>query len=212
MRIVKQSVEILTPLDAEQILKFITKVGYVSHGTNKEPDFETAKRFVKKHCIESKPEHGTLLEFGDIVVKLVTDRGISHEIVRHRIASYNQMSTRYVWENELEVIAPLGMKEKNPEAYKVWWNSCKSSENSYQRMKSLGCSAEDCRGVLPTDTATVIVMKLNFRSWRNFFRLRNHKLAHPKMRELAGMVLKEFQKMLPVVFDDYEAWEDEITL
>lgn len=204
MKVVEQSFEILKMDEGEEALNFITKVGYVSHNTQKEPDAETSKKFVKRHCIESKPEHGTLLEFADIVVKVVTDRGITHEIVRHRIASYNQMSTRYVWENELEVIPPLGLKERNPEAYKVWWDSCKNSENAYRRLKALGCSAEECRSVLPTETATVIVMKLNYRSWRNFFRLRNDIHAHPKMRELARMFLKEFKKRVPVVFDDFE--------
>lgn len=205
MKIVEQRiVELINPIDGELALKTITKVGYVSHGTKKIPDFETAKKFVKRHCIEAKPEHGTLLEFADIIVVVIADRGITHEIVRHRIASYNQMSTRYVWENELEVIAPLGLKERNYKAYCAWFVGCKMSEYYYKLMRFCGATAEECRGLLPTDTASEIVMKLNFRSWRNFFRLRNDVHAHPKMRQLAKMLLIEFKKRYPVVFDDFE--------
>lgn len=204
MKVIEQSFEINTPLNGEAMLKHITEVGYVSHNTKRNVDVDRAKRFVKQHCIDSKPEHGTLLEFEFIEVTIVTDRAIANEIVRHRIATYNQMSSRYVWENELEVIAPLGLKENNPFAYFDWEHACLEAERHYKLMRLRGATAEECRDVLPLSTATKIVMKMNLRSWRNFFRLRAEKHAHPKMRLLAHQMLKEFKKRIPVVFDDFE--------
>lgn len=204
MKIVEQSFKFIKIPNGEESLKMITKIGYVSHGTNKDITEESAKNFVKRHCIESVPQHGTLLEFCDIIVNVVTDRAIANEFVRHRIASYNQESTRYVWENELEVIAPLGLKEKSPRAYLHWYHACEDAEKYYQYMKIEGATAEECRDVLPLSTATKIVMKLNYRSWRNFFYLRADKHAHPKARQLANILLKEFKKRIPVVFSDFE--------
>lgn len=204
MKIVEQSFKIIQIPNGIESLKLITKIGYVSHGTDKEITEESARKFVKRHCIESVPQHGTLLEFGDIIVEIVSDRAIINEIERHRIAVYNQLSTRYVWENELEVIEPLGLKEKHPRAYLHWYHACENAEKDYQFMKIEGATAEECRDVLPLSTATTVVMKMNYRSWRNFFYLRCDKHAHPKLRFLATMLLKEFQKRIPEVFDDFE--------
>lgn len=204
MKIVEQSFKFVKIPNGEESLKLITKIGYVSHGTKKDIDIERAKKFVKQHCIDSRPQHGTLLEFDDIIVEIVTDRAIANEFVRHRIASYNQESTRYVWENELEVIAPLGLKERCPKAYLHWYHACRVAEECYKHMRIEGAVAEECRDVLPLSTATKIVMKLNYRSWRNFFYLRADEHAHPKARQLANTLLKEFKKRIPEVFDDFE--------
>lgn len=204
MKIVEQSFEILDPRNGEYLLRLITEIGYVSHGTKKPVETERAKKFVKQHCIDSRPQHTTLIEFADVIVKVITDRAIANEIVRHRMATYNQRSSRYVFENELEVIEPIGLKEKNDFAYWRWYRSCSESEQNYKVMRNYGATAEECRDILPLCTATEIVMKMNFNSWRNFFRLRTEKHAHPKMKQLACMILKEFKKLYPVVFDDFE--------
>ena len=204
MKIVEQGFKFKVVPNGEEALKLITEIGYVSHGTKKDVDIERAKKFVKRHCIDSRPQHGTLLEFVDIIVTIVTDRAIANEIERHRIATYNQISTRYVWENELEVIPPLGLKERLPKAYFHWWNSCIEAEKHYQYMKNEGATAEECRDVLPLSTATEVVMKMNLRSWRNFFYLRAEEHAHPKARQLANMLLREFKKRIEIVFDDLE--------
>lgn len=200
MKVIEQSVEILTPVNVQD-LQFITKVGYVSHGTHKEPSEEMAMKFVKQHCIDAKPEHGTLLEFVDVTVRIITDRAIANELVRHRIATYNQRSSRYVKETDMEVIAPIDLSNV---AYHKWFTACQMAETIYCNLIYNGVKPEEARDILPLCTATEIVAKMNLRSWRNFFKLRHHRLAHPKMQQLADMLLKEFKTMIPVVFDDID--------
>lgn len=206
MKITEQSFEIIDPEDGEKALKRILKIGRYSHGVqNKDVTIEGAENFIQQHCILSRPQHTTLLEFADVIVVIKTDRAIANEIVRHRMASYNQQSTRYVaYKDGIEVIPPLGMKENNPRAYVAWFNSCLNSERSYLDMRRFGATPEECRDVLPLSTATYLVMKMNLNSLRNFFYLRTEEHAHPKMRELANMILKELQKRYHVVFDDFE--------
>lgn len=201
MKSIEQSIEILDPRNGDYLLRLITEIGYVSHNTKKPVSKESAEKFIKQHCIEARPQHTTLLEFADVTVKVITDRAIANEIVRHRMATYNQRSSRYVLEDELEVIEPIGLSKK---AHIHWYIACLYAEYNYREMRKAGATAEQCRDVLPLCTATEIVMKLNFNSWRNFFRLRTEEHAHPKMRALAKMILAEFKKRYPIVFDDFE--------
>ena len=139
--------------------------------------------------------------------------GNSHEIVRHRIASYAQESTRYVnyskdkFGNEITVIKPSHISSKDvngnyDESYEDWYIGCRTAEDSYFKLIADGCKPQTARSVLPTCTKTEIVMTTNLREWRHFLRLRTSKAAHPDIRVIAIDLLNKFKAMIPVVFDD----------
>lgn len=158
-------------------------------------------------------KHEAMIEFGDIVVKFVVDRGISHEIVRHRIASYAQESTRYVnyskdkFGKEITLITPIFWNdcpenEADCEKHNVLKNALIIIEETYMKLIELGASPQEARYVLPNGTKTEINVKFNLREWRHFFKMRCTKAAHPQMREVVIPLLHEFQEKIPIIFDD----------
>ncbi len=145
-----------------------------------------------------------MLEHEKITVRIVCDRGISHEIVRHRLASYSQESTRYCnygHAESLTFIEPCYFEEDSEE-YMRWLVAMAAAERAYLDLIRMGAKPEEARAVLPNSLKTELVMTANLRQWRHFFKLRADKLAHPQMRELAGMMLAGFREKVPVVFDD----------
>lgn len=150
-----------------------------------------------------------MLEHESVRAKFVVDRGVSHEIVRHRLAAYCQESTRYCnyskdgFGNEITVIEPCFLEHDTPQ-WAAWESAMKNAEFSYFRMLDLGCSPQEARSVLPNSLKTEVVMTANIREWRHFFKLRTSLAAHPQMREVAISLLQEFQRLIPVLFDDIE--------
>ena len=216
MRIVEPSVEILTDINGEEILKHIERVGRVCYKSEDKITDTSAKKFVEMII---KSGHEAVIEHFNITVKFITNRGISHEIVRHRIASYAQESTRYVnyskdkFGNEITVIKPSHISSKDVngnynESYEDWYIGCKMAEESYFKLIADGCKPQTARSVLPTCTKTEIMMTTNLREWRYFLKLRTSKAAHPDIRIIAIDLLNKFKAMIPVVFDDInvEVW------
>ena len=156
-----------------------------------------------------KRGHESVIEHEKITVKIVCDRGVSHEIVRHRIASYSQESTRYCnyqrdkFGNELTFIQPVFWAEESLE-YKLWYDTAQEIEKKYMQLISMGAKPQEARSILPNSLKTEIVVTMNLREWRHFFKLRTSEAAHPQMREVACMILKEFKNLIPIVFDDIE--------
>lgn len=150
--------------------------------------------------------HFAMLEFVDVTVRFITDRGIANEIVRHRIASYAQESTRYVNYNKkgMEFVLPLSVKEsKDPLSMHLFEEVCDLAEKNYNYyVIYTDLKSQDARAILPLCLKTEIIMKTNLRSWHNFFTLRTSPAAHPEMRRITIPLLKEFQKQIPIVFDD----------
>ncbi len=148
--------------------------------------------------------HFAMLEFVDVTVKFITDRGIANEIVRHRIASYAQESTRYVSykKREIEFVEPLSIKNGDIVNKAHFNDICAQSEKNYISFIESGLTPQDARGVLPLCLKTELVMKTNLRSWYNFFELRTSPAAHPEIRRLTIPLLEEFKKQIPIVFDD----------
>jgi len=138
----------------------------------------------------------------------IVDRGISHEIVRHRIASYSQESTRYCnytqdkFGNEITVIEPYFFLDKP--AYKLWQESCLAAEKAYIQMLESGSSPQEARSVLPTCLKTELAVTFNLREWRHFFTLRCAGPAHPQMRQAAIPLLLLFQQRMPIIFNDID--------
>lgn len=155
-----------------------------------------------------KSGHESVIEHVNVGVEITTDRGVSHELVRHRVGvAYSQSSTRYCnyshdrFNQEIKVIKPSCIKEKTKEFFQ-WIHAVEAAERVYMGMVSDGVSPQTARSVLPTCLATEICTTMNFRSWRHFFRLRTAPGAHPDMRRLAVDMLQVFRDLWPVFFED----------
>lgn len=222
MNRVKANFEILTPISEGGVdeLKHIERIGrvcYKSEGNITE-DGESAKKFVKMLINRG---HEAMIEHSALSVKFTVDRGVSHEIVRHRIASFAQESTRYVnysldkFGNKINVIdikdgISLDNKMKNMDVSTIelviqeWLLAMEDAEKHYMKMMNLGATPQIARSVLPNSTKTEITITANYREWRNFFKLRVPTTAHPQMREVTIPLLRELKIKLPIIFDDIE--------
>jgi len=204
MRIINQSVEIITPRtrdEAVQGLKNIEYAGrncYASH--NKATD-DSYKKFIRDMI---KRGHGSPLEFFDVTVELTTSRDVMAELTRHRLANFCIQSQRYidVSKDGIAFIAPL-FAESNDEAYGAWLVCMREAEKNYNTLKNeYGLPNQDARKVLPNSTACVIVMKANIREWLHILKLRNSNAAYPEMHKLAEMIQHEFEKLFPELFEE----------
>ncbi len=204
MRVIEPYFEILEELDGKKMLQKIEKIGRVCYKSEDRITEDSAEKFVGNIL---KRGHESVIEHEKISVKMVCDRGVTHEIVRHRVASYSQESTRYCnyqkdkFGNELTFIKPVFWKEDSPE-YALWKASMQQIEDQYMKLIDMGASAQEARSILPNSLKTEIVVTMNLREWRHFFRLRTASGAHPQMREIASMVLEEFRRQIPIVFDE----------
>lgn len=229
MKIIEPKYEILTDISKGGIkeLKQIERVARVCYKSEDKitPDGESAKKLVG---FLVKQGHEAMLEHSQLSVLFTCDRAIANELVRHRIASFAQESTRYCnyskekFGGELSFIRPYYIdvtdadKKRESAEYtpgSTWLDSCESAEILYKDMIALGMRPEQARCVLPLCLKTEIVVTANYREWRNIFKLRTPVAAHPQMRELMCPLLKELQSKIPVVFDDiYTYWpKDEQT-
>lgn len=197
MKIVSPSVEVVDSVDGGEVLKRIERAGRTCYKSEDRIDKGTAKIFVKNII---KSGHESVLEHEKITVRIVTDRAVANELVRHRLASYSQESTRYVkYDDGIKVIKPIGVDSNG--LYADWRKAIDAAEMSYFRMLE-EAFPDVARSVLPLCTATEIVMTANLREWRHILKLRTDKAAHPDMRALAFMILDELKPLIPVVFDD----------
>lgn len=202
MRVIKPTFIIESNIDRDSILKHIEKAGRTAYKSENKISNESAFNFVR--MILSR-EHFSVIEHAFITIRVICDRGISHEIVRHRLASYTQESTRYCnysqgkFGNEITVIKPCFWDE-NDEKYQIWLKTMISIETAYNKLISLGATAQEARSILPNSLKTEIVITMNLREWLHFFKLRTSNAAHPQMREIAIPLLNEFQKILPEIF------------
>ena len=192
------------PIDGAAMLKHIETCGRVCYKSENKMNDDSAEKFVRGLI---KRGHESVLEHASITVRFTTDRGVSHEIVRHRIASYSQESTRYCdysqgkFGGEITVIKPVFVPEESAR-YAAWQQTCEAAEQGYMRMIKAGATPQQARAVLPTCLKTELIMTANVREWRHFLKLRTAEGAHPQMRELAAMLRDKLREAVPVVFDD----------
>ena len=204
MRIISPSFSIKGTIDGEQILKNIEEAGRICYKSEHLIADDSAEKFVARIL---KSGHESVVEHEKITAHIVCDRGVTHEIVRHRIASYSQESTRYCnyakdkFDSEITFIKPFFWAEDS-EQYKIWLNTMQQIETAYMKMIELGAKPEEARSILPNSLKTELIMTMNIREWRHFFKLRTHTASHPQMRELACPMLDHFKSVVPVVFDD----------
>mgnify|MGYP000886966935 CR=1 FL=1 len=204
MKIIKPSYEIIDQIDGQAILKKLELIGRVSHKSEGKITETSAAPFVKK-LIQLGDE--SVLEHVSITVRFICDRGISHELVRHRLAAITQESTRCCnysqgkFGDEITVIRPDFLKEGSFK-YVIWRYACMYAEQAYFHLLENGATPEEARAVLPNSLKTEVIMTCNLREWRHILSLRTNKRAHPQMRELMIPLLHELQNRVPVVFDD----------
>ena len=208
MKIISPTFIIEDEIDGKEILKKIERAGRTCYKSEEKISEKTAETFAKKILDIG---HESVIEHEKITVRIICDRGVTHEIVRHRIASYSQESTRYCnysknkFGNEISVIKPSFWRKDNAadkEKYMIWEAAMKNAEEAYLKLIDSGASPQEARSVLPNSLKTEIIVTMNIREWRHFFKLRTSKAAHPQMREIACPLLEEFKKNIPVLFDD----------
>lgn len=205
MKVVKAGFLILTPINPQSILCAIETAGRTCYKSEVSITPLTAEPFVRGLL---KRGHDSVLEHQSISVRVICDRGVSHEIVRHRLASYSQESTRFCnygkSGGEVVFVEPCFWKTGSKE-YDLWHGAMSQAENFYLLLIAKGASPQEARSVLPNSLKTEIVMTMNLREWRHFFKLRAAGTAgkpHPQMLEISVPMLSVFKNLIPVVFDD----------
>lgn len=204
MKVILPKVELLDEVDYKTVCEKLEKIGRVCYKSENKISSMTAEKFLKNII---KCGHESVLEHEKVTMKIICDRGVTHEIVRHRIASYSQESTRYCnysldkFNNEITFIKPCFWEEKN-EMLTLWEQQMLSIEKTYFKLLEMGARPEEARSVLPNSLKTELVMTMNIREWRHFVKLRNSNAAHPQMREIAKMILNLLYEKLPLFFED----------
>lgn len=204
MKCIGPEVFLETEVDGIQLLKEIERFGRVCYKSEDLITESSSQSFVRRIL---KSGHESVIEHFSISVRVICDRGVSHEIVRHRIASYSQESTRYCnyskekFDSGITYIVPC-FYEKGSIKYQIWEKTMKDIEKAYLELLKLGSTPQEARSVLPNSLKTELVMTMNLREWRHFLKLRCSQAAHPQMREIADVILNKFKKIIPIVFDD----------
>jgi thymidylate synthase (FAD) len=220
MKIVKAKYEILSKIDGIEIVKSIERAGRTCYKSEDSITRDSAEKFVKMLIAKG---HESVLEHEKISVLFVCDRGVSHEIVRHRIASFSQESTRFCnyskdkFENRVTFIQPLWIKDEQiylvqrmnehnyiqvEETTRAWYSCMRESEQSYISLLKNGWQPQQARSVLPNSLKTEIVVTANLREWRTIFKQRVAETAHPQMREIMCPLLNKLKMLIPVIFND----------
>lgn len=211
MDIIRPSYEIINPETPEQglaMLQLMERAGRTCYKSEDKITPESAPKFV---AMLRDRQHEAMVEFGFIVVKIVCDRGITHELVRHRICSFAQESTRWCdyGGKGIKVVLPGDIREdyeagteRGLKAYEIWLRAMEQDQVNYDELRDLGYKPETARSVLPTCLKTEIVIGANTREWRHIFKMRTPVTAHPDMRRLMHPLLADIQALVPVLYDD----------
>ncbi len=204
MKIIKPSAYMLAAPDYNGLLALIESAGRTCYKSEGNVCEGSAERLIRNII---KRGHESVLEHVSFSARFICDRGVSHEIVRHRLAAYSQESTRYCnyadkkFQSEITVIRPCFF-EPGSKKWHVWHDACANAEKQYFQLLTLGCTPQEARSVLPNSLKTEIVMTANIREWRHFFKLRCAEAAHPQMREVASLLFAEMSGAYPVFFED----------
>lgn len=215
MKVIKQYCELMSISPSSPLLH-IEQAGRTCYKSEDKITNTSSNKFVRMLI---KRGHHSVLEHANATVKFVTDRGVSHELVRHRLAAFSQESTRYCTYNEMTFIKPVwltdvllenNLQEKYlngevalTDAEGLWLGSMYFAEQMYSLLlKEYNWIAQEARSVLNNSLKTEVVMTANFREWRHVFNLRCDSASHPQMVDLMKMCLNMFSQKVPVVFDD----------
>lgn len=202
MKIVKPTIIPMRAIITDGVYKFLeycARTCYKSVSNDK----LSSEDFIRKLI---KSGHESVLEHYSVSFRIICDRGISHELVRHRLASYSQESTRYCnyAKEDIEFIKPSEIKEGTP-TFALWEQSCKQAEATYNKLIACRIKAETARSVLPHSLKTEIVMTANLREWRHFLKLRyagETGKPHPDMLQVSSYIFDFFKTYLPIIVED----------
>lgn len=205
MKIINSSVEILTPIDRESILKLLEVAGRVCYRSENLISDNSKEKFIKNIV---KSGHLSVIEHVNITVKFITNRGVTHEMVRHRLASYSQESSRYCnyskdkFNGEIQYIdVNEGFENLSEAIQNEIIQANIDAETHYNNLIKLGAKPDLARNVLNNATKTIIVMTTNLREWMHFFNVRDDKKAHPEIRMIANKLHNECRDKLPEIFE-----------
>ena len=204
MKIIEPSVELIGEIDSEKVMRHIELAGRVCYKSESRISDDSADKFIANII---KSGHESVIEHISVTFKIICDRGVTHEIVRHRLASYSQESTRYCnyasdkFANELTFIKPCFWNESDKN-FLLWKETMAQIEKIYLEMLANGAKPQEARSILPNSLKTEIFMTANLREWRHFLKLRTSERAHPQMREVALEICKILNEKLPVIFKD----------
>ena len=210
MKIIPPSHEILQMIDGEEICRHLELAARTCYKSEDKISRGTAPEFLARLL---KTGHESVIEHASVSVRLVIDRGVSHEMVRHRLCAFSQESTRYAnyskdkFGNEITVIRPFFWKDDSRQ-YQVWKKAMEAAEEAYLALLKMGAKAQEARSVLPNSLKTDLIVTANIREWRHIFKLRCSKASHPQMREIMLPLLADFHDRIPALFDSlYERFE-----
>lgn len=221
MRVLSPCAVIESEINENEIYRNLERVGRTCYKSECNITADSSEGFVKRIV---KMGHEAVIEHASLTIRFTVDRGVTHEVVRHRVASYAQESTRYCnyrndkFDNEISVIdikggIALDPKMKNLDEDTIgmileeWYFAMQDAERHYLRLIELGATPQIARGVLPTSVKADLVMTANMREIRHFLKLRTDKSAHPQIREICIPLLHELRNRLPALFNDIEVGE-----
>jgi thymidylate synthase (FAD) len=208
---IKPDFIIESPVKGEEMLKLIESAGRTCYKSEARKTEDSAADFVRRLI---KSGHEAVIEHCSVTVRIICDRGVTHEIVRHRLASYSQESTRYCnyikdkFDSQITFIEPsFWYSDKDDgnasrKKYEIWKNVMEYTEKMYMELIESGATPQEARCILPNSLKTELVMTMNLREWRHFFKLRTSTASHPQVREIAIPMLGKFKELIPVIFDD----------
>lgn len=213
MRVIDPYFEILHMADKDEILNLLEKAARTCYKSEDQIKPGSAEKLLERLM---RTGHESVIEHISITVRLICDRGVTHELVRHRLCSFSQESTRYAnyskdkFGSEITVIKPFFF-QKGSDQYRLWEESMLASEKVYLELLEKGAKAQEARSVLPTSLKTDIVVTANIREWIHIFKLRCSKASHPQMRQSMLPLLDHFYNKMPVLFDSvYNKFEEDI--
>lgn len=207
MKVIDPSVIVSLQSAPQFIMKTIEEAGRTCYKSEDRINENSYVAFIERLV---RRGHEAMLEHGYATAHFRIDRGVSHELVRHRLASYAQESTRYCnyKDKDIEFVRPSYLNESS---YELWTNAMLTAEEAYNQMIKNGCTPQQARAVLPNSLATTIVVTANLREWRTIFKLRCAKDAHPDMRYIMLRLLSDMYKLFPPVFEDiYQLYKEEV--
>jgi thymidylate synthase (FAD) len=204
MEIIEPSVKLETPVnyteDARRIYCNLERYGRVAYKSESLIDADSAEIFIRKII---KNGHESVLEHESFTVRFICDRGVSHELVRHRLCAFTQESTRYCnyYKKGIQFIKPCFLVPGSKQWF-LWEKAMVYAEKAYNEMIQIGMTPQEARSVLPNSLKTEIVVTANMREWRHILKLRTSPAAHPQMQQVMNILKMELQARLPVIFGD----------
>jgi len=214
MILVKPSFEIMEIM-GEEPLALIERAGRICYKSESRISEDSCRNFAQSIL---NMGHESVIEHSAMTVKFICDRGVTHELVRHRLCAFSQESTRYCnYKGGVTFVIPPWMTQIEEGEYifddrenyggteRRWFEYMCASESMYQYLLEYSWSPQQARSVLPNSLKTEIVVTANFREWRHIFKLRCSKAAHPQMREIMIPLLTKCKEIIPVIFDDIES-------